>query len=328
MARIKYYYNTDTCQYERAKVTFSDIFLNFMGFLSVALVFAVAILLVYNAYFESPAETQLKKENKELRNHYISLENEMDEVNGVISALEERDNNIYRKLYEAEPLPEEVRQAGSGGVNRYKRIMNRGLEDEELVLSTYKNINKIKKKARIQNQSFNEIIAIAKANNEMLSSLPTIQPIDNPELTRLASGFGMRINPFHKARVKHEGIDFAAPRGSNIYSTGDGTVTKVKKNSSLETGYGNYIEISHTSGYKTKYAHMEKVNVSEGQEVTRGDVIGYVGSSGGSTAPHVHYEIIKDNKKIDPINFFINQLNDSDYNKLVILAARENQSLD
>jgi len=328
MARIKYYYNTDTCQYERAKVTISDIFLNLMGFLSVALVFAIAILLVYNAYFESPAEAQLKKENKELRNHYNLLEDEMSEVNGVISALEERDNNIYRKLYEAEPLPTEVREAGSGGTNLYKRIMDQGLEDEQLVLNTYNKIDKIKKKARIQNQSFDEIIDIAKANKEILSSLPTIQPIDNPELTRLASGYGMRINPFHKARVKHEGIDFAAPRGSNVYSTGNGKVTKVKTKSTLETGYGNYIEITHEGGFKTKYAHLEEVNVTEGQEVTRGDVIGYVGSSGGSTAPHVHYEVIKNDKKIDPINFFINQLNDSEYNQLVILAARENQSLD
>ncbi|MEP2771944.1 MAG: M23 family metallopeptidase [Fulvivirga sp.] len=328
MARIKYYYNTDTCQYERAKVTLSDVFLNLMGFLSVALVFAVAILLVYNAYFESPSEIQLKKENKELKSHYNTLQDEMDEVSEVIAALEDRDNNIYRKIYEAEPLADEIRQAGSGGAELYKRIMDKGLADEKLVVSTFKKIDKLKKKARIQNQSFDEIMHLAKEKEGLLSSLPAIQPIPNPELTRLSSGYGMRINPFHKGRVKHEGIDFAAPRGTPVYATGNGEVTFTKDNSTLETGYGNYIEIDHGFGYVTKYAHLDGLNVSIGDQVKRGQVIGYVGSTGGSVAPHVHYEVIKDNKKIDPINFLIQKLNDQEYNQLVTLANRENQSLD
>ncbi|MTI22440.1 M23 family peptidase [Fulvivirga sp. RKSG066] len=328
MARIKYYYNTDTCQYERAKVTTSDVFLNLMGFLSVALVFAIAILLVYNTYFESPQEVQLKKENKELKNHYTTLQKEMDEVNDVIDALEDRDNNIYRKIYEAEPLPEEIRQAGSGGAELYKRIMDDGMADKQLVRNTYKRIDKLKKKARIQNQSFDQIMSLAKAKDGLLSSLPAIQPIDNPDLTRLSSGYGMRINPFHKGRVKHEGVDFAAPRGTPVYATGNGEVTFTKDNSTLETGYGNYIEIDHGFGYVTKYAHLDGLNVKKGDLVTRGQVIGYVGSSGGSVAPHVHYEIIKDQKKIDPINFLIQRINDHEYNQLVNLATRENQSLD
>jgi len=328
MARIKYYYNTDTCQYERAKVTTSDVFLNLMGFLSVAFVFAIAILLVYNTYFESPSEVQLKKENKELKNHYQTLQTELDEVTSVINALEERDNNIYRKIYEAEPLPAEVRQAGSGGAELYKRIMDQGLSDEELVVGTFKKIDKIKKKARIQNQSFDEIMSLAREKDGLLSSLPAIQPIENPELTRLASGYGMRINPFHKGRVKHEGVDFAAPRGSAVYATGNGEVTLVKDKSALETGYGNYIEIDHGFGYVTKYAHLDGVNVEKGQTVKRGELVGYVGSTGGSVAPHVHYEIIKDGKKIDPINFLIQRINDHEYDRLVNLATRENQSLD
>lgn len=328
MARIKYYYNTDTCQYERAKVTLSDVFLNIMGFLSVALVFAVAILLVYNTYFESPEETQLKKENKELKNHYKALQKEMTEVDNVIAALEERDNNIYRKIYEAEPLPSEIRQAGSGGAERYKRIMDKGLRDKELVINTYKKIDKIKKKARIQNQSFDEIMSLAKEKEGLLSSIPAIQPIKNPQLTRLTSGYGMRINPFHKARVKHEGVDFTAPRGTPVYATGNGKVELVKNKSALETGYGKYIEIDHGFGYVTKYAHLDDITVTEGEQVTRGQVIGHVGSTGGSIAPHVHYEVIKDDNKIDPINFLIQKVNDHEYNQLVKLATRENQSMD
>lgn len=328
MARIKYYYNTDTCQYERAKVTLSDVFLNFMGFFSVALVFAIAILLVYNTYFETPAEIQLKKENKELKSHYNTLQTEMEEVSEVIAALEDRDNNIYRKIYEAEPLAEEIRQAGSGGAELYKRIMDKGLADEKLVISTFKKIDKLKKKASIQNQSFDEIMQMAKDKEGLLSSLPAIQPVPNPELTRLASGYGMRINPFHKGRVKHEGVDFSAPRGTPVYATGNGEVIITKENSTLETGYGNYIEIDHGFGYVTKYAHLDGLNVTKGDVVKRGQVIGYVGSSGGSVAPHVHYEVIKDNKKVDPINFLIQKLNDHAYNQLVKLANRENQSLD
>lgn len=328
MARIKYYYNTDTCQYERAKITSSDIFLNLMGFLSVAIVFAIAILLVYNTYFESPTEAQLKKENKELKTHYATLETEMTEVAKVLTALKERDDNIYRKIYEAEPIPEEMRKAGSGGAELYKEIMDGGLSNKKLVKGTFKRIDQLKKKARIQNQSFDQIMHLAKEKEGLLSSLPAIQPIPNAQLTRLASGYGMRINPVHKGRVMHEGIDFTAPRGTPVYATGNGEVTFTKDNSTLETGYGNYIEIDHGFGYKTKYAHLDGLNVKKGDVVKRGQVIGYVGSTGGSVAPHVHYEVIKDGKKIDPINFLIQNIKDHEFDQLVSLASRENQSLD
>lgn len=328
MARIKYIYDTETCRYERAKVTKSDVTLNFLGFLSVALVMAVSLVLLYNTYFETPVEAKLKKENKELKKHYNTLETEMEEVNQVISALTERDNNIYRKIYEAEPLSASVLEAGSGGVDLYRDILEEGLQNEELVLGTKRKIDKLKKKASIVNQSFDEIMSLAKKNEELLNSIPTIQPIHNPNLTQLVSGFGNRINPFHKARVMHEGIDFAAPRGSEVYATGNGKVKTVKVNSVLETGYGNYIEIDHGFGYVSKYAHMSKINLKVGDVVTRGMVIGEVGSSGGSTAPHVHYEIIKDGVKLDPINYVMNGVNNHDYSKLIELASRENQSFD
>ncbi len=328
MARIKYYYDTETCRYERAKVTKSDISLNFLGFLVVALLMAIAIVLVYNTYFETPTEAQLKKENKELKKHFTALEAEMEEVDEVISALSERDNNIYRKIYEAEPLPSTVLAAGSGGAEAYRELLEEGLQNEALIINTKKKIDKIKKKAGIMNQSFDEIMTLAKKNEDMLKHIPAIQPIFNPDLTQLVSGFGNRINPFHKARVMHDGIDFAAPRGTEVYATGDGTVKFVKNNSVLETGYGNYIEIDHGYGYVTKYAHLSTVNLKVGEVVKRGQVIGLVGSSGGSTAPHVHYEIIKDGNKVDPINYIMNGLNNHDYSKLTELAIRENQSFD
>lgn len=328
MARIKYYYDTETCRYERAKVTTSDVILNMLGFLAVAFVMSLVFVLVYNTYFESPAEKRLKKENQELAKYYEEIQDEMTEVNNVISALEERDSKIYRKIYEAEPLSPSIRTAGHGGAEEYKKIIEEGLQNEDLVIGTYKQIDKLQRKASIQNQSFDEIMQLAKDNSERLSSLPAIQPIQNPDHTRLASGYGMRINPFHKARVMHSGIDFAAPRGTPVYATGNGEVSLIKDKSALQTGYGNYVEIDHGFGYKTKYAHLSKIDVRNGQQVKRGDVIGYVGSSGGSVAPHLHYEVIKDDNKIDPINFLMQGLNDNDYDQLLNLAGRENQSFD
>ena len=328
MARIKYYYDTETCRYERARVTKSDVILNFFGFLAVALVMSGTMVLLYNLYFETPTEAQLKKENGELLKHYKVLETELDEVEEVITALNERDNNIYRKIYEAEPLSGTVLTAGTGGVERYKNIIENGLQDEELVLSSFRHVDKLKSKASIVNQSFDEIMLLAKNNEELLEAIPAIQPVHNPEHTRLVSGYGNRINPFHKARVAHEGIDFAAPRGTEVYATGRGKVKSVKKNSALETGYGNYIEIDHGFGYVTKYAHLNDINVKIGEEVIRGQVIGSVGSSGGSTAPHVHYEVIKNNEKVDPINFIVQGLDHRDYTILMELASHENQSFD
>ncbi|MEM7109176.1 MAG: M23 family metallopeptidase [Bacteroidota bacterium] len=327
MARIKYYYDTETCRYERAKVTKSDVLANLLGFLSIAFIIAIGLVLIYNTYFETPVEKALKKENQELLEHYGILENEMNEVMNVISALEERDNNIYRKIYEAEPLPLEVRQAGAGGTERYKAIMERGLSDQVLVASTLEKIDQLKRKAAIQNQSFDELMRIARDKGS-LSTIPAIQPVDNPELTKLVSGFGMRINPFHKGRVKHEGIDFAAPRNTPVYATANGKVVIAKENKVVEAGYGSYIQLDHGNGYETKYAHLGEITVKMGQEVKRGDIIGYVGSTGGSIAPHVHYEVIKDARKIDPINFLMYGLNDSDFEKLLKLAMRENQSFD
>ena len=328
MARIKYYYDTETCRYERAKVTYTDIVLNMLGFFAVALLMSLGFVLVYNTYFDSPVEVTLKKENRELKKYYAELQGEMDEVNSVINALEERDNNIYRKIYEAEPLSSTIREAGHGGAEEYKDIMEKGLYDEDLVIKTFKKVDKIKRQASIQNQSFDEIMQMAKENEAMLSSLPSIQPVSNPELTKLASGFGMRINPFHKARVMHSGIDFAAPRGTEVFATGSGEVKFVKNDSELQTGYGNYIEIDHGFGYVTKYAHLGEIKVKRGEIVKRGQVIGLVSNTGGSAAPHVHYEVIKDGQKIDPSSFLIQGLSDDEYKKLITLASHENQSFD
>jgi len=325
MARIKYYYDTETCKYERIKVSKWDIVLNSMGFLTISLLLAVGLVFIFNKYFESPKEIILKKENSELKLHYDILDKEMSDVKEMLSILEDRDDNVYRVIFEAEPIPDNVRSAGTGGAEKYASLLDEGLEQEDMIVSNYDRIDRLKRQMYIQTRSYDEVIQSALNKADMLAAMPAIQPITNKGLSRLASGFGYRIHPIYKVKKMHWGIDFSAPRGTPIYATGDGKVRLAKK-SYLKTGYGNQVEIDHGYGFKTKYAHMQTLAVKRGENIKRGQLIGYVGSSGGSTAPHVHYEIIKNGKKINPIQYIIN-VSDEEYRILHELASRENQSL-
>jgi murein DD-endopeptidase MepM/ murein hydrolase activator NlpD len=324
MARIKYYYDTETCKYERVKVSTWDMTLNLLGFLSVSLIIAIGIVIIYNSYFDSPKEALLKKENQELKLYYEILEKEMEGVNSMLLALQERDDNVYRVIFEAEAIPSTIRSAGFGGAHRYKNLLESGLAKEELILNNFQKLDKLKKQMYIQTKSYDEILEMAKDKSKMLASIPAIQPIHNQELTRLASGYGMRIHPILKVRKLHTGLDYSAPRGTPIYATGDGTVITVRTNFG---GYGKEVEIDHGYGFVTKYAHMDSFNVKKGQKVKRGECIGYVGTTGSSTAPHCHYEIIKDGVKINPVHYIFKDINPEEYEKLLELASIENQSL-
>ncbi len=324
MARIKYYYDTESCKYERVKVSTWDIVLNALGFLSLSLMLAFAIFYVYNTNFKSPLLTQLEKENEELKFYYDLLENDMQDVSKMLSSLQERDDNVYRVIFEAEPIPSSIRNAGVGGVNRYKDLLDKGLEREDLLLNAYEKIDKLKKQMYIQTKSYDELIELASNKDEFFAALPAIQPVSNKELKRLSSGFGYRTDPILKTRKMHWGVDFSATVGTPIYATGDGVVKRAHKSF---TGYGWQIEIDHGYGYITKYAHMSGFNVKKGQKVKRGECIGYVGNSGKSTAPHLHYEVRKDNKKINPVHFFYQDLNPTEYEEILRLASIENQAL-
>jgi murein DD-endopeptidase MepM/ murein hydrolase activator NlpD len=325
MARIKYYYDTETCKYERIKVSKWDIVLNSLGFLTISLLLAVGLVFIFNKYFESPKEIILRKENSELMLHYDILDKELMDVKEMLSILEDRDDNVYRVIFEAEPIPDNVRSAGTGGAEKYASLFDQGLEQENMIVSSYDRIDRLKRQMYIQTRSYDEVIQSALNKADMLAAMPAIQPITNKGLTRLASGFGYRIHPIYKVKKMHWGIDFSAPRGTPIYATGDGKV-KTSRKSYLKTGYGNQVEIDHGYGFVTKYAHMQTVAVKKGETIKRGQLVGYVGSSGGSTAPHVHYEIIKNGKKINPIQYIIN-VSDEEYRILHELASRENQSL-
>ncbi len=324
MARIKYYYDTESCKYERIKVSTWDIILNLLGFFSVSFIISVIIVVLFSTYFESPKEMLLTKENQELKIYYDLLEKELGNLDGMMAALQKRDDNVYRVIFEADPIPESIRQAGTGGSEKYKEILENDLVNEEMIIQALGKVDQIKRQMYIQTKSYDEILQMARNKSKLLAATPAIQPVANKELTRLASGFGMRIHPIYKVKMMHFGVDFTAPRHTPIYSTGDGVVERVIRSFG---GYGKQVVINHGFGYKTRYAHMQDFNVKKGDQVKRGDMIGTVGNSGLSTAPHLHYEILKDNKKVNPVNYFYMDLNDEEYEKILELASIENQSL-
>ncbi|MDQ3050727.1 MAG: M23 family metallopeptidase [Bacteroidota bacterium] len=323
MPKAKYYFNTHSLKYEKVVIPWGKRILRILGFLATAIVFSVVIVAIAYAYLDSPKEKQLKREISQYTLQYELLQKRFDEVGLVLSDLQHRDDNIYRVIFEAEPIPSTVREAGFGGVDRYKSL--EGYENAELMISTSRKLDQLTKQLYVQSKSFDEIAELAKNKSQMLASIPAIQPISNKDLTRMASGFGYRIHPIYKTTKMHEGMDFTAPVGTEIYASGNGVVKEIEYDSK---GYGNHVIISHGFGYETLYGHMSKIKVRPGQKVNRGDVIGVVGSTGTSTAPHLHYEVIKQGNKINPINFFYNDLTAEEYEKMIEISSQSNQSFD
>jgi murein DD-endopeptidase MepM/ murein hydrolase activator NlpD len=324
MARIKYYYDTETCKYERIKTTTGDIILNTLGIMSLTLSMAIGLLIVYSNYFESPRELLLKNEVTEMEYLYNNLQQQVEKLDKELANMEYRDDNIYRAVLGAEPLDKNMREAGIGGVDRYEDIKKKNIVHEDFMLKLHERVDKLKRKVYIESKSQDEVIAIAENKEKLFAAIPAIQPVANKELIALASGFGMRIHPVYKVRKMHTGVDFAATIGTPIYATADGTIDKVEVSFS---GYGKMLEIDHGFGYRTRFAHMHGFNVRYGQKVKRGDLIGYVGNTGLSTAPHLHYEVFVNGIHVNPIHYFFNDLNPKEYEKIIELASVENQSL-
>ncbi|MBP9151888.1 MAG: M23 family metallopeptidase [Flavobacteriales bacterium] len=323
MSKVKFQFDKRTLTYKKVEIGAKQILVRVLGYLSASTVFGVIVILLFSTFFDSPKEKQLRREITALELQYKVLGNRMARVDQVLAELQEKDDDIYRVIFEAEPIPSSVRTAGFGGVNRYSDLEK--LDNSEIVVSTTKRLDELTKKLVVQSRSFDEVIALAKNKEVMLASIPAIQPIANDKLTRVASGFNYRIHPIYKVRHFHTGIDFAAPQGTDIYATGDGVVSEVNM---VKGGYGSHIVIDHGYDYKTLYAHMSRFKVRVGTKVKRGDVIGYVGSSGTSTAPHLHYEVIKNGEKINPMNFFFNDLSPEEYEKVLELSTQSNQSFD
>jgi|TARA_B110000046_G_scaffold149117_1_gene157198 murein DD-endopeptidase MepM/ murein hydrolase activator NlpD len=325
MFKTKYYYDQKTLSYRKVEINRSAQFRNILAFLLSSIFFGVMVLLILlrSPAINTPTELAQAREISNYKLQFDLLNKKINKLNLVLEDIEQRDNNIYRVLFETNPIPSEVRKAGFGGVNRYESL--EGFENSDLVIETTKKIEILTKQIVIQSKSLDEIERLASDKEKLLSSIPSIQPIKNNDLTRMASGFGYRTDPFDKSRKMHFGMDFTAPRGTPIYAASDGKVTRADSRSS---GYGKHIRIDHGFGYVTLYAHLNKYNVKRNQKVKKGDVIGYVGSTGRSQAPHLHYEVRKDGKKYNPINFYYGNLTPKEFNELLKLSNQENQSLD
>ena len=323
MPKVKYYFNTHSLKYEKVVVSVKNRVISILAFLATAVVFGSCIMLISYSYFQSPREKMLKRELSEMSLQFELIQQRLEQVSAVVSDLEQRDDDIYRIIFEAEPIAPAVRDAGIGGVNRYRNL--EGYENSKLIIETHKKLDNISKKLYVQSKSFDELFSLAKNKSEMLASLPAIQPISNKNLKYVASGFGNRIHPVYKTSKMHSGIDFTAPIGTAVYATGNGKVAETEKHG---RGYGNNITINHGYGYKTLYAHLSKIVVKQGQKVKRGDLIGFVGNSGTSTGPHLHYEVIKNNIKVNPINYFYNDLSPLEYERMLAISSQYNQSFD
>ena len=321
MSKVKYFYDPDTLSYRKIEPKKSRKYRNLTFFLLGSAIFGLLglIIILNTSILNTPRELSLQRELKNYELQFELLDKKMEQMEQVLANIEDRDNNIYRLYFEANPIPEEQRRAGFGGVNRYKSL--EGFNNSEMITGTTKRMDIIQKQMVIQSKSLDEITKLAAEKEKLLAAIPAIQPISNDKLTRMASGYGWRSDPFTKARKMH----FTSPKGTPIYASGDGKVTRADNNSS---GYGKHIRVDHGYGYISLYGHLSKYNVKAGQRVKRGDLIGFVGSTGRSEAPHLHYEVWKDGDRINPINFYYGSLTAEEFENMLKYATQENQSLD
>lgn len=322
MKNINYKYNPETLDYEEINLSIWGRIKKLSYYLIAAVVFSITILSISFYNISNYINNEAAKENQSLRQEISVFNKDLNLILDVLNDVQDRDDNIYRAIFEADPYPDYKRQLGTGGnPMKFKKYEN--IQYEDLVVEIAQKLELIEKKLSSQSKSFDEVFELTKEKQIMLKAIPSIQPISNRDLTRIASGYGLRMHPIYKILKMHKGMDFTAPVGTEIYSTGDGVVERV----AWTGGYGKTIMINHGYGYKTRYAHCSKYNCKKGQKVKRGDLIGFVGNTGQSTAPHLHYEVFKNKKQINPVNFFFNDLSPEEYDKVIEISSRPTQSL-
>ena len=322
MKNKNYKYNPETLDYEEVNLSLWDKFKKLSYYLIASIVFSFLILSIAFYNIRSYIQEEAAKENQSLRQEITSFNKDLNLILEVLGDIQLRDDNIYRAIFETDPYPDHKRQLGTGGNSmKYKKYEN--MEYGDLVIEISKKIELIEKKLASQSKSFDQVFDLTKEKQKMIKSIPSIQPVSNRDLTRIASGFGLRMHPIYKILKMHKGMDFTAPIGTEIYATGDGVVERV----GWVGGYGKTIMINHGFGYKTRYAHCSKYKCRKGQKVKRGDLIGFVGNTGQSTGPHLHYEVFKNKKQINPVNFFFNDLSPEEYDKVIEISSRPTQSL-
>ncbi|MDP3462654.1 MAG: M23 family metallopeptidase [Bacteroidales bacterium] len=323
MAKAKYFFNQKTLSYERLKTNWKQRLIQVISFVLSTSVFAVVIIVFVYNFFGSPKERMQQRELEYMKLQYQLLQERLQNLDILLADMQERDDNIYRIIFEAEPIPSSIRRAGYGGVDRYDRL--KGYKNSDIVVLTTQRLDQIASQLYVQSKSFDEVYELAKNKSEMLASIPAIQPVKDIDLRRITSYFGIRTDPFYKVNKFHQGVDFSAPTGTEVYATGNGKVEMVEKS---YWGYGNTIIINHGFGYKTKYSHLQQFKVKKGDVIKRGQLIATIGNTGKSTAPHLHYEVHKNDKPVNPVHFFFNDLSPEEYQLILELSAQPSQSMD
>ncbi len=320
MKKIKYQFDRETLSFKKIDISFKDMFFKTILPQSIiAIIFGAVLFLLLNLVIESPLERELREDQNNLLIQYELLNKEMNSSSLQLASMQQRDDDVYRKIFQADAVPSSVRKAGFGGIDKYAYLT--GFQNSDIVINTAQQIDLISRQLVVQSKSYDEVIDLVKNKEKMLASMPAIQPISNKDLTRFGSPFGYRMHPILGYLKMHAGVDLTAPTGTNIYAPGDGVVIRADAGS---RGYGNHVRINHGYGYITVYGHLSKINVRVGQKVKRGDVIGLVGSTGLSTSPHLHYEVRINNKPVNPLNFYYNDLTDEEFDKMIAMSANAN----
>jgi hypothetical protein len=322
MVKTKYRFNPDTLSFDKIERSVIGLVKRVLGYLSTGVVSGVIFFFVFLQFFDSPETKRLKRENQQLVMQYALMNKDFDKLSNMLEDIQNRDDNIYRVIFESEPIPSSVRLAGFGGTNRYSDLEN--MDNSDLIISTARKLDILSKRVFIQAKSYDEVAKMAMNKEKMIASMPSIMPVSNRDLKRTASGWGMRMHPIYKILRFHYGMDFTATIGTDVIATGSGVI----KGAEREVGYGNTITIDHGFGYETYYAHLSKIKVKPGQKVKRGEVIGLVGNTGTSTAPHLHYEVSKDGQKVNPQNYYFQDLSPAEYEKMIAISSNMAQSFD
>jgi murein DD-endopeptidase MepM/ murein hydrolase activator NlpD len=323
MSKKRYRYNPQTLSYEEVNDSWGMKVLKWLLYLSPSIVMGLLFAFFFSKQLDSPREKLMKREIEMYKDELVRLQADLDLINRTLDDVEKRDEDLYRIALYADKFPEELRIMGVGGSDRYAYLD--GYTNSELLKSTASKMDEIERRLHGQSLSFKELLELAKNKEKMLSSIPAIQPVRNKELKRMASGFGYRIDPIYKTRRMHTGMDFTANVGTAVYATGDGVIEATEKSG---WGYGNSIVINHGFGYKTRYAHLSAFKVKPGQRVKRGELIGLVGNTGKSTGPHLHYEVEKGGKKVNPIHYYHSDLSPAQYEKLIEMSKNSFKAFD
>ncbi len=323
MAKIKYRFDPNTLTYKKINRTSRKNLLQALVFFSVSVLMAIAFNVFFTSNFTTPKEQRLQHKNESLEFKYDMLSRKISHVNEVLNKIEQRDDNLYRPIFELDPIPNQFREAGVGGVNRYNDLEK--YSDSKTIISVARQLDKVKKKLYVQSRSFDAIKKEAENKEAMLAHIPAIQPIAIKDFGRISDYYGRRRDPFTGKIRMHHGMDFTGPVGTDIYATGDGVVVKAEFSA---YGYGKEVVIDHGYGYKTIYAHLHQINVDKGDKVSRGEVIGTLGNTGRSTGPHLHYEVRKNNRPVDPFNYYFNDITADQYEKMIAVSARNRKPMD